>query len=467
MAFMTASVLTYFFDAGEVGRYDLSLRLGAFLYTLGPLWLSLVIMRFYPAYERHNELPAFHHAVAALRTWGIVLGLIVLVATWAAGPDRLFGSYRDLFLVAGVLFVGQSLFETGQAMARARGQPVLFSATAVINAVVKLPLGIAVALYLTRNISGMIWGAAAVTLVVYFALMQDRIRGGGLRLDVRQKAAVRETLAYGVPIGLTMMLNFFLANSDLYFLKYYRSDADVGAFSTTLRLVDYPIGMLLQTLMLAIFPTVSTVYETEGKEATERLVAKLTRTYLLLCLPLCALLAALAHPVMEVLTHRAEFRQAYDVVPWVAMASLTYGLSYYAGFGLHLAKRSGLLLALTLISIAVTLGGNRYGVPAYGYYACGIVRLVSNGVLVLVIAMFSNRHLRWTIPRITLVRVLGAAAMVGGTIHVIARRLPENLFTLAVLLGLGCLGYGLMLLATREVTWTELRDILRPRRSET
>jgi O-antigen/teichoic acid export membrane protein len=455
MIVITVPVLTHFFSAYDVGRYDLALRLVMFLCTFGAFWLSTMIMRFYPAYEQRGELEAFHRVVAAARLASILLGLVGLAAAWAMGPDRLFGSYRDLLGIAGGVFVSQSLFETGLAMIRAKGRPARFSVASVANAVVRLPLGIGIALYFTRDISGMLWGTAVVTLAVYLLLMRRDFSYPRLRLNASEKAALRETAAYGLPIAMALMLNFFLGNADRYLLKYYRSDAEVGAFSIASLLVDQPIGTLFQTLMLAVFPTVSAVYEAEGRDATEHLVGRLTRVYLLLAVPAGVLFSVLAYPIMQVLPQREEFRQAYTVAPWLALASVTYGLHYYATFGLHLARRSEQLLLVTLISIAVNLVGNWYTVPAHGYNACGIVRLVSNAVLVIAVAAFSRRYLRWVIPWNSLGRIALAAAITGVCLHMAAAWLPVNLLTLGALLVLGATLYAAALLLTREVSFQE------------
>lgn len=461
MALVTVPILTRFFTAHDVGRYDLSLRLVTFLCTFGAFWLSTTIMRLYPSYEKRGELDVLGRVVATARLVGLVLGVLVLAAVWAFGPDSLFGSYRDLLAIAGGVFVSQSLFETGLAMTRAKGRPGRFSMASVLNAIIKLPLGIGMALYLTHNISGMLWGTTLVTLAVYAVLMQRDFPYPRLRLQASEKKALRETLAYGLPIALSLVLNFLLANSDRFFLKYYRSDAEVGAFSVVSLLVDQPIGLVFQTLMLAVFPTVAAAFEMEGRDTTERLVGRLTRVYFLLALPACVLMAALAYPIMQVLPQREEFRQAYTVGPWLAFASLAYGLHYYAALGLHLARRTGQLLMVTLVSIGVNVIGNWLTVPAHGYDACGVVRLASNIVLVLTVAACSYRYLRWVIPWKSLLRTAVAAALTGMCIHFAAARLPVNLLTLGCLLGLGVVVYAGLLFALRELRIQEVLGVWR------
>jgi O-antigen/teichoic acid export membrane protein len=231
-------------------------------------------------------------------------------------------------------------------------------------------------------------------------------------------------------------------------------------------LIEQPIGIVFQTLMLAVFPAVTAAYEIDGRHPAEVLVGRLTRVYLLLALPAAALLGVLAQPVMHVMTQREEFRSAYTVAPRLAAASMMYGLHYYAALGLHLARRTGQLLALTALSIGVNLIGNWWLVPVHGYDACGMVRLLSNGVLVAAVATCAHRHLRWSFPWASLIRIGLASTAAGGTTFLLQRHLPPNLLTLVML---GCvfgIVYATFSLITRELRLQDLLSLL-PRHGKT
>ena len=470
MTLATVAVLTRNFSTEDVGRYDLAMRTGLFLVTATALWMTVVIMRLYPACEKRSELPAFRRAMYVMQLAGNIAGLCILGAIWAWAPDRIFGTCRHLLAAAGLFFVGQSLLEIALATARTQGRPWLFSSAAVSNAVLRLPVGISLALLVTRSTCGMLWGIGLVTLAIYAAFFLRSPWAGAslLRLGAREKAILKENLAYGLPLGATMVFNFFLYNSDRYLLKYIlESDSLVGTFAVASFLIDQPVGILLQTLMLAVFPAIYAMYETQGREATEELSRKSTRVYLLLCVPACVLLAVLSHTILQVFTNRPSYVEAYNVARWLAFASLTFGLSYYAAFGLHIAKRTGLLLIISLVSIAVNVTGNWFAIPVFGYVACGVVRLVSNTVLVVATAFFSRRYLRWEIPWASVLRIGLAAVGSGALVFAVSARLPENIITLAGLGGLGVAVYGALLLATGELSWREVAKVWRKPRGDT
>jgi O-antigen/teichoic acid export membrane protein len=459
MMLITAYLLTRFFSETDVGRYDLAMRLATFMTTIAAMWLTMSIMRLHPAYERRQALRPFYRAVVTLRGSGIALGLVAMTALRFWGPERLLGPFRDLLAAGALVFVAQSFLETGLAATRANGLPIRFSMASVINALVRLPLGLVLAIYVLHNISGMLWATAAVPLLVYIVFLRRFFT-----VESRERTApgvTREIMAYGVPIGITLTLNFLLANADRFLLNYLRhAPAEVGIFSITSQLVDQPMALALQTMMLAVFPAVAEVYERAGKARTEVLVTQSTRTYLLICLPIGALLSVLAYPILHALTARPSYWQAYTLAPWLASATFVYGLTYFAGFGLHLSKRTDILLYVTAIAIAINLCLNWLFIPAHGYLACGVTRLAANCVLLAGTVLVSNRFLPWHFPWRTLLRVLVAAGAATALAYATQKLLPLNIFVLGLVLALGMTAYGMFLLGLREIAVEDVRGLV-------
>lgn len=461
MAVVTTSVLTKFvFSVEDFGRYDLTMRLVLFLTTLAVVWLNMVLLRFYPRYAGGENEGVFHGVLALLRVAGIALGLGVVFVVWLVGPECVFGSYRDLLGVGAMVFVGNSLVETGLALARAKSKPLAYSIAATLNALFRLPVGLLLVWLLSGDVAGLLWGFALVPIGIYLSLMRRDFASPHVVLGRAEREFLREGLLYGLPILATLLLGFFLGNLDRFLLKYLRGDAEVGAYAAACQLIDLPIGVAVQTLMLAIFPAISSVYEKQGRQATEALLRQLTQQFLMFCLPIAVLLCALSRPVLYALTS-PSFREAYIVAPWLAAAAFFYGMSYYASFGLHTARRSGTLLLVTTFGIGVNLMVNWWTIPRYGYAACGIARLAANLVLVLGMAVASQRHLRWAFPVISLVRIGVASGCAGGLVFVLQKFAPTNLVTLLALTILGGAMYGALLLATGEIPVSMVVQLLR------
>jgi len=459
MAVVAVPVYTHFFEAEDLGRFDLALKAALFAWTLCILWLNNVMLRFYPAYVRRNEQEQFLAVMIIMKWVGLGLGVALLLGLWAMGPERLVGSFRNLLAVSALAFAGRSSLELGLSLFAAKRKPIAHSVASAANAVAKLALGVGVAVGLEQGVAGLVWAAGVVPLVVYFAVMRRHFGSGRLALRSGRLAIAREVIGYGTPICLVLVFNFFLANGDRYILKILDDDRAVGVYMIGHFLADHPIQFVYATFMLAAFPAVAHTYESGGRKAAEKLVPALIRLYLLVAVPTCVFLAVLAHPVVFALA-RGETRASFVVVPWVAFAALLLGLSHYYTIGLYIAKRPALLLAATVLATALNAVANWYLVPRHGFYGCGMARAVSNGAMLLLTSAFSFRFLRIRFPLVSLLRITAAAAVAGAMLFILKGRLAEHIVTVGGEFCAGFALYGILLFAFGEISRGEIRRLL-------
>lgn len=453
---LTVTVLTAFFAPEEFARFELTFRFILFLSTFTFLWVNMAILRFYAASAAAGTLDAFFGVVGVLKLGALVAGLILGGLIYAFGPDALFGSYRDLLPAGIVVFAGYTFYETGLAVLRAKRKPFTYSVAASINALFRLPLAVALFLWWQTGISGMLWSIAVMYAIAYIAIVRHHTGAAPFRWDASQRTLFGEVLWYGLPIWLTQLLNFFLNNSDQYLLKLLLDDTAVGLYSVAVKLVDQPMVLVFQVLSMAVFPSVALAWESQGRKATEELVGGVTRLFLLVCLPLMVFLSVLAAPVFGLLA-RGESGQAYIVAPWIAAASFMYGLTYFANYGLHLSKRTTLLLLVTIVAVALNIGLNLVFIPRFGYTGAGMARLVSNTLLVVLMAATGHRYLRWLLPWKSLLKITAAALIPGLLLYLLLQQFPSGIISLAALLGTGSVAYALMLLFLREITFGQIR----------
>ena len=460
-------LLTRFFTDDDIGRYELTMRFVQFLFTFSVMWLNMVILRFYPTYDTPEKRDTYRSVVSSVRGAGLAVGLMVLFLTRVFGPDSLFGSYRDLLDVAALVFVGFSLFETGQTMLRAQGRPIIFSAALAANVTLKLALGFLIALGLGVGIKGMLWGAGLVPIFSYGLVMHRHFGRIRVRLTAAQRQFLAELVPFGAPVCMTALLVFFLGSSDRYLLRYLtRDDGLVGVFSVGNIVAEQPMTLLASVMMLAVLPAASRVYDTEGRSATEALLGAVTRLYFLVALPAAMLLSVLARPFfMAVISN--EPRQAFVVVPWIAFATMMFGLSQYASIGLLMAKRTHPLFIGTALAVAVNIGCNWMLIPVYGYLGCGMARLIANSLLIAVFALASARHLHWRFPFKSLGRIALASAALGFGLYKLTAYIPRDGHPAAVLLilaALSCAGlllYTIVLLVLGEISRDEMAQLRR------
>lgn len=458
---LTVTVLTVYFTSEEIGRYELGVRFVVFLATITALWLSMGILRLHAAYAKDDREAPFLRVINRIQVLSLALGFVAGLLVYQFGPDSLFGSYRDLLPAGLFAFMSYGAFEVGLSVLRARRHPLSYSIATSVNALLRLPLAVLLFSCFNMGISGMLWALGITYFIAYVLVVWPRTRPESETAPrPGEAAAIRaEVMAYCWPILGTQLLNFFVTNLDRYLLKLLRGDMDVGLYAIGTSLVDQPMVLVLQTFALAVIPGVAIAWETQGREATERLMAGLTRVFVMLSAPLLALLATGAPHAFGVLA-RGESAAAAGVAPWLALAAFLYGMTYLANLGLHLSKRTGLLLLLTLAAMGLNIGANYLLIPQHGFVGAGMARVLSNGAMVLLFAVAGARYLHWRIPLFSLARITLAAGVCAALVWIGSQALPVSLPGLIVLFSTGLAGYGLTLVASGEVPPRDVRRAL-------
>lgn len=459
MAVVAIPVYTHFFTKEDIGRFDLALRFALFVWTLSVLWLNNALLRFYPTYAQRNEEASFLGVVTLLKWVGLVVGVGLCFAARKFLPDRLVGSYRDFLGLAALVFVGRSSLELGLTLLAAKRKPGTYSVVSTVDAVAKLAVGVLIAVGFKVGVAGLLWGAAIVPFAVYFGGIHRQFGPSQLAFGPSERRMLRELIAYGTPICLSLVFSFFLANIDRYILKYLTDDGQVGIYSIGYFLADQPVQFIYSTLMLAAFPAVMHLFEASGSAAAEKLVRSLIRLYLLVGVPTCVLLGVLARPILYAIAF-GEPRASYVVVPWLAAAALVLGLMQYYSMGLYIGKRTFLLLGATISATALNVLLNALLIPRHGYYACGIARILSNAALLLLVAAAARSHLRIRFPVVSFLRILGASAAVGAVLYLAQTWLPASPVAVAALFCAGFGLYAILAVAVGEVSREEVRRFL-------
>jgi O-antigen/teichoic acid export membrane protein len=456
IGFLTLLVFTHFFTPAEVGRYDNISRTVTLLCAVSVLWVNVVIMRFYAAFERDEKLDVFLRVVQIMRLGGVLVGCAVFAIIWMVGPDSIFGTVKSFFIIVPFIFVYQSLFETGVAMFRAKSLPIKMSVASLLNAAGRFGLGLALALWIGWGVAGLLWATAIVPGVIYLFSMKKHFGRIGVLRRRDEKNFLRESLRYGLPTSGVHVLSFLFINQDRYLLRYFTLDDEQWGFlSVAGSLTDQPLNFLFQTLMLAAFPAVAAAYELSGKESASQLINNLSRIYLAVTIPICTLLAVGAGPIVRVFAGK-DFWVSSAAMPWLAAAAFLWGLSQYLTFSLHLAKKTHLLFVTLAIAALANVAANWLLIPGRGFVACGLARIVSGLVLVVTAVVISRPYLTWRFPFKSLLRISVCSAATGVAVWKLLGFVPESWPMVTVILCLGGVFYAILIVGCGELPFSEI-----------
>jgi O-antigen/teichoic acid export membrane protein len=457
-------IITRLFTPADYGHYALVMAT-VYILVLIIGWLGVSIIRFYPAYERDGELGTFYSNVIKLLLISVavvaVAFLIVVLFLKAHISTQLYA----LMLIGVLLFVLVAGFQVLQNFLRARRQLYWYTGFAVWHSVAALGLGIALVMGLNYGIEGLLWGAV-LSLAVVLPLLGRVAVGGRATLKARGLSGklTNEMAKYGFPLIVGNLAAWILSLSDRYILELFRGAQEVGVYSASYAVSENSILLLASLFILAAGPLSMRIWEKEGVAKSQEFMSKITRYYLIICLPAAVGLSVLAKPAIGVIT-AADYHEGYRIVALVAFGGFLLGLQQRFQAGLVFRKKTTHIMAAIIAAGLLNLGLNFWLVPRFGYMAAAVTTLISYALLLAAMVVVSRKHFVWDFPFKSLGKVAGASAVMAAIVYPVGHWLTSS--TLVNLIAGICIGvvvYLAMLFLLREPLKEEIEELRAVRR---
>jgi len=411
-AFITTPILTRLFLPAEYGYWALATSVSAFLVALAVSGFGSAVLRFYPAYKAQSTLNVL------FATLGIS---ITAVITIVAGV-----SYLALFLLKEFLpsalvqllplvilvFVAESIFTVFISLMRAQERSGSYTSFQLFIRYGGLAVGLLLVVVLGFRVEGLLWGTFLTLVLALPFLIFLTTRGVGIHPQHFHVMDALQMWQYAWPLMLGNVAMWGLRVSDLFIIRSFWPERDVGLYSVSYNISAKSIELLVALFLLSVSPLIFNTWESEGREATERTLTMVTRVYLLLCLPAAVGVSILARPFVALLT-APDYYEGSKIVGFVVFSSFAWGLSNIAMMGIAIKKQARRLGANQIVAAFTHIGLQLLLVPRFGYVASAISTLIGYTVLLVLQTLASRPYLTWRFPFRTLRNVMAASVVMG------------------------------------------------------
>ncbi|HEY3352838.1 MAG TPA: oligosaccharide flippase family protein [Polyangia bacterium] len=439
-------------DYGAMGLIQVILLAGVAAAKLG---LQNSIIRLWPVYDRDDAQRDRFSATYFFTALGLGTAATVLCVGVAVGlrqhlPPRLVWPLG----VAAFLIPTRALFSFAQNFLRARERSTTYALVSIGNAVLGLALAALLVLAvmpLALRLSGFYLGLLVAELLVVAVALRASFAGMSLRTRDFDWSLVREGVWFGAPLILFEFSAILLGMGDRFIIEIFWSERQLGFYTAAYSLAWQIASLYTFPVDMAVVPMYTNLYERDGREAARAFLARGTRLYYLLALPVIAGLWAVREDIIVVFAS-AKYREAQSVLPVLIAAFLILGSRMFLAAGLFLAKQTRLMALIALAGAVVNIGLNLLLVPRFGIDGSAVGTMLGMLLTVLGLALFSRRAFAvdLALPRLALY----AAASAGmGLLVSLVRTAPatggsfgQHLLQLVARIGLGVVAYGLFAL---------------------
>jgi len=449
VGFVSIPIITRLFAPEDYGNYSLVMATVMVLTTLVG-WLSMSIIRFYPAYERDNKLDFFCGNILRLTFISILVITLIFIILLFSLKVYISSTLYLLMSVGIGVFIIMAIFNVFQHFLRSMRQIGWYSFFVSWRSVMAFVLGVGLIVLFKFGIEGLLWGIILSGAVILPLLWRIAIGGTSIKFTGLDRSMAKEMARYSIPLVIGNLAAWILSLSDRYILEFFRGSQEVGLYSASYNISEKSIMLLITLFMLASGPLSIHIWEKEGKEKSAEFVSKITRFYLIACVPAVVGLSVLSKPVMKIMTGQQYF-EGYKIMPFVTLGVLFLGLQQRFQAGFLFYKKTSFVTITIVSSGLLNLFLNFLFVPKYGYFAAAITTLVSYAFLLFLVIVFSLHLFPWQFPFRSLAKVTIASAIMGIAVYFIGGRSTSS-DLLNVFLGVcsGVLVYSTMLFLLRE-----------------
>jgi len=458
---ITVPIITSLFRPELYGAYALVLANVAVLNSAALTGMGSSLLRFLPEYEGDSEGESRLLSTIFTLALGICAAVVVIGAAVVLAAMRdSEGGFARLMLIGLGLFVANGVFSLVAQVLRSARRAGMYSTIQLVSGYGGLAFGLLLVLVFKVGIQGLLIGSIVAALLGIALGWRVAMRGRTVRLGGFSPGILRHVIRYAFFVSIGNAAYWLLSYSDRWILQLNHGTHAVGLYAVGFDITGRTTMLFVSTFALALQPISISTWESSGREATERFLSASTRLYLLVMLPATVGLSLIAKRLVDLLAAPA-YAPAAVVVPFVAFAMLLFGLLDIAGRGLTLSKRPDIEARNFFLAGLTSVASNLLLIPRYGIIAAAFSSLLGYAVLFTLHVISARPFARWRFPWPNFLRIAGACAAMSVVVLGIESQLGgwNRFAVLGTAIAAGALTYGASILALREITPAQLREL--------
>ncbi len=400
---ITLPIYTNLFSTEQYGLYTVSIAMLSFLCIIFSDWVGLSGLRFFRAHQLEKDLPKYLTTLVMILTVNMVLmfGLAFLCRNWMFSFFHVPFKY---FLGVLVLIIPVAIRALLQQILRAQLKSISYSVITILNQFVTIGLAVFFAKFFHLGAASILLGmGVAISIIDVLLFVQCDI----LKIFKFQRVEwkfIFPIIKYGIPVAATSLSAWIISQSNKIIMggiSGFTKAAFVGVgYGLTM-----PILMpLFAMITVAAIPRIINMYE--GKVDVRPIITKFLGYYILLALPLVAIMSLYSMDYTLLLKTNSKFYEASVLVPYFSFGVFFLGLTDYTTLQYHLANKTHIEFIIKLISGIVGVILTLLLIKDLGLIGVGISTFSANFLYFLLSAVIVVPDFNLKFPKNTLLRML-------------------------------------------------------------
>ncbi len=358
--FLMIPLYTHYLSPADYGTLEL-LDLSVALFGLAVMmWMNAAIIRYYYEYEDQKNR---NEVISTVLIAACVVGLL------SASGGIIFGKqlsslilktpiYYKYFWLLSITFFFSTINSVAFSYLRAKQRSGLVSTLGVIAMVISLSLNVFFIVVMKSGVIGILYSgliSMAISAIVLTAMTVWEVKLG---FSFEKLGAL---VRFGAPLVITSLAAFALNFSDRFFLQKFTNVSTVGIYA-----LGYKFGFMLSFLLVQPFDMIwsARMYDIAKRPNGADLFSRIFRYYSLALVAIALGLSLVIKDVIGIIASPA-FRDAYKIVPIIALAYIFQGSFRFMVGGIYVEKKTFSIGMISAVSLAMNLLLNFFLIRRY------------------------------------------------------------------------------------------------------
>lgn len=271
---------------------------------------------------------------------------------------------------------------------RADERSILYTSAGLIKLFILMGVAIYLIVVMNSGIEGVLYAQLAGEVSSVVIMLPFLIKQMEFKIET---GIISKSLAFGFPLIFSTVAINFLNGSDKYIIKYLLDGGQLGIYELAYRIAGTVNMLMVMPIHLTFLPLAYKIYK---REDDLRQYTKL-KTYIAFLLIWSGLAVSIfSEELVKIFAQNSEFYPAFEIVPYIVLAYVIYGLSITSSLGMYLTGNNSSVAYLTIICAGINIGLNFLLIPHFGILAAAINTVIAFWLLDLLYYISSNRFFK-------------------------------------------------------------------------
>ena len=196
---------------------------------------------------------------------------------------------------------------------------------------------------------------------------------------------LRTAVVFSLPLMAAEISWVVLDSGDRFFIQHYMGLQALGFYAAAYGIAIYLQDVMMAPLQLALFPICMKVWNTEGKEATQKFLSRSLDQFVLVAVAVVCVAIVTSRDVIVLLASR-KFQEAHTLLPFLVIGLVLSAVTIFFRPGLLIYKRASKIAAATFYACVLNIVLNIILLPRIGLLGAAIATMISYGGIVVFLA---------------------------------------------------------------------------------